>query len=113
MIPRPRMPGWVAANTMPIAAASALATQTFRPGQTPSVSLRRRRRLLICGVGAGVLLRQREHAHELAGRERVQPARRWASLPNRSSTSATSELLTVRMTASVALARATASIASA
>ena len=72
-----------------------------------------RDRLLVGGVGAGLLLGQREGADRLARREPAQPLSFCASLPNCAMGSATSELFTAAITATAALARATASIASA
>ena len=114
LTPRPRMPGCVAAKTIATSAASALATQTLRPLMHVAALVEPRDGLLVGGVGSGLLLREREGADRLARRQPPQPASASARrVPNCAIGSATSELFTLAITATTALARATASSASA
>ena len=102
---RPRAPGSVDANTIATSAASALATQTFVPREHVAAIVEPGHRLLVGGVGSGLRLRQRERAD---ARGRTPAASATLSSARRCRTraigSTTSELLTVRITASVALA---------
>jgi len=69
--------------------------------------------VLVCRVGARLLLRQRKRPQRLAPASGLSQRSRCSSVPNRANTSAASELLTVAITATVALARARAATASA
>ena len=86
----------------------------LRAGDPIAVRRSHGRRLLIRRIGAGVRLRQREGADALRRAPACAASARAASrVPRARSTSATSELVTDSETATVALARAIASIASA
>jgi hypothetical protein len=105
------MSGVVAANTTNMSAASAFATHTLRPViRYPSPS--RTAVVRCCPASVPALGSDNAKAPSAwpDASRRSHPSR-WLGLPKRATSSATRELFTARMTASVALARAISSMA--
>ena len=111
LMPRARAPGSVQANTIATSATSPLATQTLVPLITqPLPSCR----ATVCWLAASDPALASDSAKapiDWPVARRPSHRSRCAGDPNSASGSATSELLTDRMTDSVALACATASMA--
>ena len=73
MTPWPRSPGRVRAKTIATDGGLGVGDPDLAAGDAVAVARLHRRGLLIRRIGAGVGLRQRERADRLAGREPAQP----------------------------------------